>query len=129
MNPAHRPPTGRTVTAVTLAAATAVIALAPSALADMPFESKIRLTDRFPAFHGKVKSGSDSCLDNRKVRLFKVKRGPDKVIGKTRTNSAGKWLIEKGPRSGVYYAKVNQYANESQGLVCLSAKSKQVVVD
>lgn len=108
----------------------ALAAVAPSALGgDMPFESKIRLTDRFPAFHGKVKSDSDQCIANRKVRMFKEKPGADKVLGKTRTDYAGKWQVLKEPGSGVYYAKVNQYSNESLNLSCLPDVSKKVVID
>ncbi len=95
----------------------------------MPFESKIRLTERFPAFHGKVKSDSDQCVANRKVRMFKQKPGADKVLGKARTDSAGKWQILREPGSGVYYAKVNEYANEALKLDCLPDVSKKVVID
>ncbi len=111
----------------TLAAFAAGTAIAPAQ--DMPFDSKIRLTERFPFAHGKVKSDSPDCVYNRKIRLFKQKQGGDKVLGKTRTDMDGKWTIEKTPKSGVYYAKVNQYANESTGLVCLPAKSKKVAID
>ncbi len=113
------------VTAVAAFAAGAVSAPA----ADQPFASKIRLTERFPFAHGKVKSDSPDCIANRKIRLFKVKKGDDKVLGKTRTGSDGKWEILREPKSGVYYAKVNQYANESTGLSCLPAKSKEVAID
>lgn len=116
-----------------LVAAIAVAAFAASAVAapaaDQPFESKIRLTERFPFAHGKVKSDSPDCIANRKIRLFKVKKGDDKVLGKTRTGSDGKWEILRDPKSGVYYAKVNQYANPATGLSCLPAKSKQVAID
>ncbi len=114
-----------TVTAVAAFAAGTVSAPA----ADQPFESKIRLTERFPFAHGKVKSDSPDCIANRKIRLFKVKKGDDKVLGKTRTGSDGKWEILRDPKSGVYYAKVNQYANPATGLSCLPAKSKQVAID
>jgi len=120
----------RTVVATALAAVAGLAAVAPAAVAqDMPFDSKIRLTERFPFAHGKVKSDSPDCIANRKVRLFKEKSGEDKVLGKARTDMDGKWTIEKTPKSGVYYAKVNQYANESTGLVCLPAKSKKVAID
>ncbi len=111
----------------TIAAVAFGAAAAPAQ--DMPFESKIRLTERAPFAHGKVQSDSPDCIANRKIRLFKEKSGSDKVIGKTRTGSDGKWTIMKTPKSGVYYAKVNQYANESTGLYCLPAKSKKVAID
>lgn len=123
-------PSHRLAAVAALVLAAGLAAIAPAAVAqDMPYESKIRLTDRFPFAHGKVKSDSPSCIANRKVRLFKVKSGGDKVLGKTRTDAAGKWTIEKTTKSGVYYAKVNQFADESTGLVCLPAKSKKVAID
>lgn len=115
------------VAAIAVAAFAAGTVSAPAA--DQPFESKIRLTERFPFAHGKVKSDSPDCIANRKIRLFKVKKGDDKVLGKTRTGSDGKWEILRDPKSGVYYAKVNQYANPATGLSCLPAKSKQVAID
>lgn len=112
----------------TIAALSFSAATAPAQ--DMPFDSKIRLTDRAPFAHGKVKSDSMDCIANRKIRLFEdVRKGQDIVLGKTRTGSDGKWTINVDPYSGAFYAKVNQYANESTGLSCLPAKSKIVVID
>ena len=124
-------PKSRRVTVATGVATIAAVALGAAAAPaqDMPFDSKIRLTERAPFAHGKVQSDSPDCIANRKIRLFREKRGGTKVIGKTRTGSDGKWTIMKTPKTGVYYAKVNQYANESTGLVCLPAKSKKVAID
>ncbi len=120
----------RAAVATAIAAVAGFAAMAPAAIAqDMPFDSKIRLTERAPFAHGKVKSDSPDCIGNRKVRLFKEKPGDDKVLGKARTGSDGKWQILDDPTSGVFYAKVNQYANESTGLYCLPAKSKKVAID
>ena len=121
---------GRTLLSAMLIGITALAAVAPSALGrDMPFESKIHLTDRFPAFHGKVKSESDLCVANRKVRMFEQKKGEDRLIGKTRTSSEGKWQVLDDPGSGVFYAKVDQYSNETLDLSCLPDVSKKVVID
>ncbi len=118
----------RIALAIGLAGALALAAAMPAAAQDMTYESKIRLKNAAPAFHGKVKSESTLCVPNRKVRLFKAKRGEDdKLLGKTRTDSEGRWEILKTPKSGVYYAKVNQY--ESTTYDCLPDKSKKVVID
>jgi len=90
--------------------------------------TKVKLSDKFPAFHGKVKSDSDACVSNRKIRLFKVKKGDDKVIGKTRTDSMGKWQIIKTEKPGAYYAKANK-SSPSSGVTCKSAVSKTVAID
>lgn len=104
-------------------------AVVPASSQDMPFASKIRLKNGFPAFHGEVKSDSPDCIANRKVRLFKQTTGADKLLGKDRTDSAGKWEILKNPKSAVYYAKVNEFAQETPQLVCLADTSKKIAVD
>jgi hypothetical protein len=109
------------VVAVALCGAVGTGAVAPAAARDMPFDSKIRLKNAFPAFHGKVKSDGDMCVANRKVRMFKEKRGEDKLLGKDRTDADGYWEVLQEPGSGVYYDKVNQYANVSTWLVCLAS--------
>jgi len=115
--------------ALGLTGVVAIGAVAPAGAQDMPFESKIRLKNGFPAFHGKVKSDSADCIANRKVRLFKVKPGEDKLLGKDRTDVEGRWEILRTPKSGIYYAKVNQFAQQSPQLVCLPDKSKKVSID
>ena len=114
--------------AIGLGGAVALASVVPAQAQDMTYDSKIRLKNAAPAFHGKVKSESTMCVPNRKVRLFKAKRGADdKLLGKTRTDSEGRWEILKTPKSGVYYAKVNQF--ESTTYNCLPDKSKKVVID
>ena len=114
----------------TVGSALTLGAVAPAG-ADMPFVSKIRLKNGFPAFHGLVKSDGEGCIADREVRLFKERRnGEDKVLGKTRTMADGKWEILVDPlKSGVYYAKVNQAGTEETGTTCLPDTSKKVVVD
>ena len=116
------------LTALGIGLLVALAAAVPASAQDMTYDSKIRLKNAAPAFHGKVKSESTLCVPNRKVRLFKAKRGEDdKLLGKTRTDSEGRWEILKTPKSGVYYAKVNQF--ESTSYNCLADKSKKVVID
>ena len=113
-----------------IAASGAALAVAvPANAQTVEYESKIRLKNAAPAFHGKVKSDSSMCVSNRKVRLFKAQRGKDdKLLGKTRTDFEGRWEILKTPKSGVYYAKVNQLVVEGS-YSCLADKSKKVVID
>lgn len=119
----------RWVAAMTISGAIALGAAVPASAGDMPYESKIRLKNSFPAFHGLVKSDGSACIANREVRLFREQDGEDNKIGKTRTDSEGKWEILKEPKSGVFYAKVNEYGNEELELLCLSDTSKKIVID
>ena len=96
-------------------------------------DSRIILRESFPAFHGKVKSHNSACLAPRRVKLFKEKRNGDKkLLGKTQTDSAGKWEVLVDPlKSGVYYAIVKKRTEGTAGtiFVCLRDKSKTAVVD
>jgi hypothetical protein len=96
-------------------------------------DSAIILRETFPAFHGKVTSSNEACVQQRLVKLFKKKRnGGRKLLGKTHTDLAGKWEIIVDPlSSGVYRAVVKQRAEGTAGtiFVCLRDKSNQAVVD
>lgn len=96
-------------------------------------KSRIILRETFPAFHGRVKSPNQACIQQRRVKLFKRKpNGDRKLLGRTRTNSAGKWKVIVDPlSSGAYWAVVKRRSEGAAGtiFVCLRDKSKTVVVD
>jgi hypothetical protein len=124
--------TRRAVASLALGGAVAVAAIAPAGAQDMPVTTKLKLRNSAPAFHGKVKASSDVCVAGRKVRLFKVRKGEDKLLGKDRANGKGRWVIPKDPKSGVYYAKVKEIeagGEESPLVLCLKAKSNKVAID
>src|SRR5438876_760789 len=91
--------------ALALAAILAVPALATHTV---KFDSSIQIGAGPPAFHGKVKSENHGCVQDRKVRVFKAKRGADRLLGRGRTNRRGHWriVLDPPPGSGAYYAKV-----------------------
>ena len=119
----------------------AILALVGSGLAisaanatnTVEIDSQIILRETFPAFHGKVTSSNEACVQNRLVKLFKKKRsGGRKLLGKTHTDSAGHWAVIVDPlSSGVYRAVVKQRAEGTAGtiFVCLRDKSQRAVVD
>jgi hypothetical protein len=96
-------------------------------------KSRIILRESFPAFHGRVKSPNQACVQQRRVKLFKRKPNCDRrLLGKTRTNAAGKWEVIVDPlSSGAYWAVVTRRSEGAAGtiFVCLRDKSKTVVVD
>ena len=119
--------TKRGVTAAALATVVALCAAAPAGAATK-YGSKVTLANSFPAFHGKVKSKSDACVAERKVRLFSERTGRDALLGKTRTNARGRWTIRMEPSSGVFYARVTR-AKASGDAVCKGDVSRPVVID
>ena len=118
----------RVLTAALTATALGVGAAAP-AMADTKYDSKIRVANSFPAFHGKVRSDVELCVENRKVIMYSEMPGDDDVLGKTRTDGDGKWKVKVEPTSGVFYAKVRKGGSASLGIVCRKAVSKPVVID
>ncbi|MDQ3662755.1 MAG: hypothetical protein M3454_17220 [Actinomycetota bacterium] len=61
-------------------------------------------------FKGRVRSPRSQCIENRRVKVFKVRvNRPDRRIGRDRTNSQGRYSIPK-PRGikGRFYAQVTR---------------------
>ena len=96
-------------------------------------ESKVTVSQKAPAFHGRVKSSAHPCVEQRKVKLFRAHRHrSDTLLGTDQTNSRGKWKVIVNPlRSGAYYAKVKRRTEGTAGTihVCRSDRSRFVPVD
>ncbi len=98
------------------------------------FDTDLKLSAKFPAFHGRVKSDSGFCVPGRKVRLYKKKLGHgennDKKLGVDRSDAEGRWKVRVNDLgSGAFYAKVGKLQSASLGIRCKSAKSNVAVVD
>ena len=58
-------------------------------------------------FDGRVRSKKQSCVDGRKVLLYRRKAGPDELIATVRASDEGFWFVrKKGADPGTYYAHV-----------------------
>jgi hypothetical protein len=104
--------------AVLVAALAALVpAVSPAASS---YSTKIVVSLRTPAFHGKLKSSKSACATDRTVKLYRERSGPDKLLGTDRSNAQAKWSIPIGKRltSGSYYAKAPAKGK------CKPAKSK-----
>ena len=121
-----------------LAAVLALVVSVPPAGAvpatsTVEIKSRIVMRESFPAFHGKVKSPNEACVQSRVLKLFKKKRnGGRRLLGKTHTNGKGKWRVIVDPlSSGVYRAVVKRRSEGAAGtiFVCLRDSSKRVAVD
>ena len=116
-----------------------VLAVSGSSLAvaggtnTVTIDSEIVMRNSFPAFHGKVKSSNSACLQPRLVKLFKLRRnGGRNLLGKTHTDSAGRWAVIVDPlSSGAYRSVVKQREEGTAGtiFVCARDRSRIVVVD
>jgi hypothetical protein len=129
MSQAHRRVALIVCAALATAAAAAIPALATNVV---KIDSKVTISTRAPAFHGKVKSDRHACETGRKVKLFKRRHGPDRLLGHDRTNHDGKWKVGVDPlSSGAYYAKVTRREEGTAGtiFVCRRDRSRTLVVD
>ncbi len=81
------------------------VALLLPASASAATASKVVISFKLPAFNGTVQSSKAACKKNRTVKLYRVKAGPDKLLGTDKTDKKGKWLIPSKLKSGNYYAK------------------------
>jgi hypothetical protein len=72
------------------------------------FKTKVVVSLKFPAFHGKLVSKRVACLGNRAVKMYRERDGKKVLLGRDRSNAKGKWAIPVGKnlKSGSYYATV-----------------------
>jgi hypothetical protein len=97
----------------------ALVVLCASALLVFPatgaaaFKTKVVVSLKFPAFHGKLVSKRGSCLGNRQVKMFRERSGKKVLLGSDKSNAKGKWAIPVGKnlKSGSYYATVSKRGN------------------
>ena len=104
-----------------LVAALAVALLLPVvSAAGAGNSARIVVSLKTPAFHGTLKSGKSACAKNRTVKLYRKKRGPDKLLGRDKSDAKAKWSIPLGKKliPGSYYAKAPAKGS------CKPAKSK-----
>lgn len=120
------------------AAALALGLAAPAGAGDVAtYDTELKMRDTFPAFHGRVKSDSDACVEGRKVKLYRKKRsGGNKLLGSDRANSRGKWAVTEAEhgfilKSGAYFARTPRVIVDDMGLptICTRARSQTEVVD
>jgi hypothetical protein len=104
----------------------AVAALLPALAAGAGKNStKIVVSLKFPAFHGKLTSPRGACLGSRTVKMYREKSGKKKQLGKDTSEDNGKWAIPVGKNltSGSYYATVAKRGK------CKAAKSQVLTID
>jgi hypothetical protein len=101
-------PTSRRLLLVVLTAVCASAMLAMPATGAAAFKTKIIVSFKLPAFHGKLTSPRQSCLGNRKVKLYRERNGKKVMLGRDRSNAKGRWAVPIGKKipSGSYYATV-----------------------
>jgi hypothetical protein len=120
----------RTLLATAVALAAAALAVGPAG-AGQSFETDLRMSKKFPAFHGKVKSEQPFCKGSRKVKLYRKVRGEErKKLGTDVSAENGEWKVKvNNLSSGAYHAKTPPAGSAALGIECEGDRSRTVVVD
>jgi hypothetical protein len=113
-----------------LALVAVVLAVVPAG-AGQSFETDLRMSKKFPAFHGKVKSEQPFCKGFRKVKLYRKLSGEErKKLGTDVSAENGEWKVKvKNLSSGAYHAKTPPSGSAALGIECEGDRSRTVVVD
>jgi hypothetical protein len=114
------------------AAAVAVFALSVSIVAaSTSYSTSIYMSEKFPAFHGKLHSSKKFCVGNRPVKVYRERPGADKLLGAKKSEGNGAWKVSIGKKltSGAYYSVAPAYGSASLGISCKAATSQVAVVD
>jgi hypothetical protein len=127
----------RTPASMVVAAVAAAGALATPASAGSTVETNAVFTGTaqdgpgFYRLYGDVEvEGSQKCVPDRKVDLYRKADGPDTFIGRTRSDSFGVWSITIPSvlyEAGTYYVKVLKKTLKN-GTVCLPDKSNEIEI-
>jgi hypothetical protein len=118
-------------TSLALVASLVAIGLlaAPSG-AGMTYGTHLYMSKRFPGFHGKIHSSNAFCVAHRKVKVYKVRSGPDKLLGAGHSKNDGHWkVIIKNLSSGAFYSRAPLYGSASLGITCRADRSRLAVAD
>ncbi len=118
-------PVRRRASLVVLAAVLAAALLLTVSASASGSSTKIIVSLKFPAFHGKLTSPRQGCLGSRKVKMYREKGGHRKLLGSDKSEDNGKWSIPVGKNlaPGTYYATV-----ASRGK-CRAAKSNVLRIE
>ena len=70
--------------------------------------TKIVLSIKLPAFHGKLTSPRSACLGGRTVKMYRANKGKTVQLGKDKSEDNGAWKVPVGKnfKPGKYFATV-----------------------
>lgn len=125
--PARRPLTP--MFEIAFVAALVLAASASPVSGSATYSTKLFMSEKFPAFHGKLHSSNDFCVADRPVKVYRERSGPDKLLGTDRSGKDGSWKVKVNLIGGAYYAKAALYGSASLGIECRPARSQVAVVD
>lgn len=78
-------------------------------------------------FSGRVRSREPHCAAGEQVRVFRERRGRDRLVNSVRTGFEGEWKVDASLQPGRYYALVNRTFGRRVG-TCSRARSRYVEI-
>jgi hypothetical protein len=99
--------------------------VAPPPPAGSKIKRTVSISYKANRFRGRVKPAGP-CAAGELVRIYRVRKGKDPVVGKDKTNGKGRYVVLEKNADGRYYAKVKKSTAGAD--TCLGAKSKTIKV-
>lgn len=112
------------VSASTTPSATASPSPSPSP-SEVTVESSVDIKYRQGWLRGRVRSSLAVCRADRSIALMKVRRGPDKRVGRGTTADDGTWRVRFDSRSGSFYARART-VKRAGGITCGGTRSERL---
>lgn len=89
---------------VAVALATMAVA-SPAAQSAPPAKTNLTIKAQGTDLSGKVSSSRKSCVNNRTVKVYKVKPGKDEYVAQDTSDSQGQWNTGNTGMNGKFYAR------------------------
>lgn len=94
---------------------------------NVPRTLSIKYSNKSDGFKGTLGADQPACVPDQLVEIYKKVKGPDKRIGKDRTDAAGKYLEAEPRRDGRFYAEAPRSTGDGDN--CLEARSLIIELD
>ncbi|HEX8752575.1 MAG TPA: hypothetical protein VF731_04085 [Solirubrobacterales bacterium] len=110
--------------ALAACAVAAMLVLPATASSAGKNSTKIVVSLKLPAFHGKLSSPRRACLGSRKVKMYREKNGKKTLLGTDKSEDSGRWQV----LAGKHLVPGNYFATVAKRGKCQAAKSNVLPV-
>jgi hypothetical protein len=118
------------ISLLALALAALAVGAAPAA-AKTTFSAKVLVSEKYPAFHGAIRSKSAFCEAKRPIVVYRRRIGKkDKLLAHGRSFGDGTWKVSVGKKlsGGDFYVRLPGFGSAALGIMCSEELSKIVKV-
>jgi hypothetical protein len=117
--------------ATTFLCVAALVAPMSAAAAVKVFPTRIFVSEKFPAVHGALHSGSRFCAARRHLLVYRSRPGADPLVGRGWSHRSGAWKVPLGEKleRGHYYVVAPARSSGDLQIRCPAARSKSIPVE